>query len=189
VNDKLYGTTETGGASGDGTVFEISTAGKERVIYSFTGKPDGASPQASLISVNGALYGTTTAGGTSNYGTVFEISRSGKERVVYSFKGGTDGANPAASLINVNGTLYGTTTAGGGASGSGTVFSVNRWGKETVLYGFKGGTDGAVPSASLIDVNGTLYGTTFLGGSSGFGTVFKLPLRCGYNFQASPTSN
>jgi uncharacterized repeat protein (TIGR03803 family) len=73
VNGTLYGTTPQGGASA-GTVFEVSTSGKERVLYSFKGVPDGAYPGAGLVDVNGVLYGTTTNGGVSNAGTVFKVS-------------------------------------------------------------------------------------------------------------------
>ncbi|HEX3368446.1 MAG TPA: choice-of-anchor tandem repeat GloVer-containing protein [Candidatus Cybelea sp.] len=99
--------------------------------------------------------------------------------VLYSFKGGSDGAFPSAGLANVNGTLYGTTSDGGpgcnGSLGCGTVYAISPSGGETVLYAFKGGSaDGANPVASLLDVNGTLYGTTAGGGASGYGTVFSI---------------
>lgn len=78
VNGILYGTTTTGGAyctsiGGCGTVFKITTAGTEAVIYSFKGYPDGESPKAGLIKVNGTLYGTTCCGGADDAGTVFKI--------------------------------------------------------------------------------------------------------------------
>ena len=105
-------------------------------------------------------------------------------KVVYNFTGGSDGAQPYAGLIDVNGTLYGTTSQGGGSgcattitSGCGTVFSITPSGQETVLHAFTGGSDGANPKAALIDVNGTLYGTTFHGGDTkckGCGTVFSI---------------
>ncbi|MGA8324559.1 MAG: choice-of-anchor tandem repeat GloVer-containing protein [Candidatus Cybelea sp.] len=73
--------------------------------------------------------------------------------------------------MNVNGTLYGT-TAEGGAKHDGTVFAITASGKETVLHSFAFGK-GAAPSASLLNVTDTLYGTTYLGGK-GAGTVFSL---------------
>src|SRR5579871_1685623 len=129
VKGTLYGTTIDGGASGYGTVFKITTAGKESVLHSFTGSGDGAYPYGGLIDVKGTLYGTTlSAGGSACYsngcGTVFKITTSGKERVVYSFKGGPgDGAFPEAGLTDVNGTLFGTTSSGG-SSNLGAVFRV-----------------------------------------------------------------
>jgi uncharacterized repeat protein (TIGR03803 family) len=181
VNGTLYGTTEYGGANGDGTVFKITTSGKETVLYSFRGK-SGKYPKAGLLNVNGTLYGTTTGGGAGSCiysyihggcGTVYAITSPGKETVLYSFKGGKkDGQTPRASLINVNGTLYGTTYEGG-PNDVGTVFSVTPSGKETVLYGFSG-KSGKYPEAGLLNVNGTLYGTTESGGANGDGTVFSL---------------
>ncbi len=173
VNGALYGTTSLGGKSGDGTVFKVSTSGKQHVLYSFAGAPDGANPYAALVAVNGTLYGTTYEGGKSGNGSVFTVSTSGTERVLYSFKGAQDGANPAAGLTLVNGTLYGTTYRGG-TSGNGTVFKVSVSGTEHVIYSFKGAPDGANPYAGLAALNGTLYGTTYEGGKSGNGSVFKV---------------
>ena len=77
----------------------------------------------------------------------------------------------------MNGVLYGTTEVGGaycegkGRSGCGVFFSISTAGTEHVLYSFGSGHDGQVPAASLIDVNGILYGTTYQGGTSNNGTV------------------
>ncbi len=201
VNRTLYGTTQFGGSgscsysghSGCGTVFAMSTNGKERVLHSFVGgKREGKFPYAALINFNGTLYGTTYNGGGNNRGTVFKIALSGSETVLHSFKGGTeDGANPYAGLINVNGTLYGTTLQGGAncnvSAGCGTVFAITSSGKQTVLHRFAGPPgDGEEPYAGLININGTLYGTTAEGGSGtgarcmvenqllGCGTVFAI---------------
>jgi uncharacterized repeat protein (TIGR03803 family) len=174
----LYGTTEYGGASGDGTVFEITTALKYKVIHSFTGS-DGAVPYGGLLrDGQGNLYGTTEYGG-ANYGTVFKITPSGVETVLYSFTGGVDGGAPIGNLVMWKGNLYGT-TPDGGVFGEGTVFEVTKKGKEKVLYSFTGGNDGASPFGGLIvDKEGNLYGTTVGGGSSGFegaggGTLFEV---------------
>ena len=77
VNGTLYGTTVYGGTSGDGTVFQVSTAGTEAVIYTFAGGADGANPYAGLTNVNGTLYGTTNRGGANGHGAVFNITTSG----------------------------------------------------------------------------------------------------------------
>ncbi|HEY2474227.1 MAG TPA: choice-of-anchor tandem repeat GloVer-containing protein, partial [Candidatus Cybelea sp.] len=142
---------------GCGTVFSISAAGKETVLYAFKGgSADGEFPSASLLKVNGKLYGTTS-GGYNREGTVFAITTSGKETSLYSFKGAPDGAQPSAPLLNVKGTLYGTTAKGGSgcSSGCGTVFSITKSGKETVLHSFgEANEDGRYPLAGLIDVGG-----------------------------------
>jgi uncharacterized repeat protein (TIGR03803 family) len=182
VNGMLYGTTEGGGAVNGvlrGTIFSITTDGTERVLHTFKkGSVDGQTPDAGLVNVNGTLYGTTKIGGTEGDGTVYSISQSGKEKVLFSFHG-YDGHYPAASLIEVNGTLYGTTSHGGSGGcklGCGTVFSITTQGEENVVVHNFGSTsnDGLYPKASLIDVNGTLYGTTYGGGAYGDGTVFAL---------------
>ena len=197
VSGTLYGTTYYGGGSGCrytygcGTVYSISISGSEKVLYAFKGGKDGGNPSAGLIDVNGTLYGTTAYGGGSGCyenagcGTVFRITTNGKETVLHRFAGGSDGAIPEGELLDLNGVLYGTTNYGGAFSGCydygrcGTVYRISTAGKETVLYDFKGGTDGGNPSAGLISVNGTLYGTTKRGGGSGCenvgcGTVFQM---------------
>jgi uncharacterized repeat protein (TIGR03803 family) len=179
VNGTLYGTTTSGGVSGHGTVFAVSTSGAERVLHNFGGGgggADGSTPFGGLTYANGTLYGTTAGGGANGGGTVFAVNTSGQESVLYSFAccgAGTDGSDPQAGLIDVNGTLYGTTISGG-ASNGGTVFAVSTSGTESVIYSFKGGTDGSIPEAGLIDVHGALYGTTSLGGASNGGTVFAV---------------
>ncbi len=180
VKGTLYGTTVYGGANNDGTVFSITPSGTEDVLYSFKGAPDGQRPYAGLINVKGTLYGTTHLGGANcspsgGCGTVFAITASGTETVLYSFKGGSgDGEYPYAGLINVKSTLYGTTIEGG-AAGVGTVFSTTPSGTETVLHSFGGSGDGEYPYyGGLINVKGTLYGTTYYGGTHGDGTVFSI---------------
>ncbi|MGB8908924.1 MAG: choice-of-anchor tandem repeat GloVer-containing protein [Candidatus Cybelea sp.] len=200
VGDILYGTTQYGGGGrygGAGTIFSISTSGKERQLYSFQfAYHDGHRPMASLVNARGPLYGTTSQGGaTTDSGTVFTITTGGTENILHSFGGRLDGDYPEAALIDVNGTFYGTTYAGGGSSrcgsspgcasgpssgcfnGCGTVFSVTKGGTEKVLHSFSFGSgDGSLPESSLIDVHGTLYGTTFWGGPGGElgGTVFSI---------------
>jgi len=95
--------------------------------------------------------------------------------VLHNFTGSPDGSLPYGSLIrDFSGTDSGTTETGG-TSGAGTVFKVHRSGTVTVLYSFKGGSDGANPFAELLrDASGNLYGTTANGGTSGLGTVFKV---------------
>jgi len=191
----LYGTTAYGGAFNFGTVFKVTKAGKERVLYSFRGAPDGATPFAGLIRDSaGNLYGTTlhggsgscNGGGAQGCGTVFMLSAGGTETVLYSFAGGTDGERPAAGLVRDSaGNLYGTTVEGGGTNcsdpfvnGCGTVFMISNAGSETILHSFTGNpTDGEGPFSSLIiGANGNLYGTTMMGGAYTYGTVFELTI-------------
>jgi uncharacterized repeat protein (TIGR03803 family) len=174
VKGSLYGTTCCGGSANDGTVFKVTKSGSEKVLHVFTGK-DGCSPSSTLLSVAGVLYGETKSCGANNNGTVFRISPSGAGfKVLHSFKGKPDGAAPGYSgLTDFNGILYGTTT-GGGSSDNGAIFKITKSGRETVLYSFKGGTDGRQPQGVLLDVKGVLFGTTSQGGSSDDGTVFSI---------------
>jgi len=188
ASGNLYGTTDGGGANGDGTVFELvnsSGSYSEKVLYSFTGyRSDGADPFASLLmDGSGNLYGTTLYGGANNVGTVFELVNSSgtySEKVLYSFtNGGGGGFYPYDGLImDASGNLYGT-TQNGGSIGVGTVFELaNSSGtySEKVLYSFtSSGGDGAYPEAGLImDASGNLYGTTTQGGTNGSGIVFEV---------------
>jgi len=173
----LYGTTVAGGAFGNGAVFKLNKSGREKVLYSFHGS-DGVSPWASLVGDElGNVYGTTNEGGDySCYcGVVFKINPTGEETVLHRFKG-PDGAYPYSGVtIDASGNLYGTAELGG-TSDAGVVFKVDATtGKETVLYNFTGGTDGAYPFGGVIlDAAGNLYGTAEYGGTTFNGTVFKL---------------
>jgi uncharacterized repeat protein (TIGR03803 family) len=144
------------------------------VLHRFT-EADGGAPYAGLIAdPAGDLFGATSYGGPYFSGTVF---KQGKTQliVLHSFTGRADGAAPCAGLIRDSaGNLFGTTEAGGKAR-NGTVFKVDAAGVETVLHSFTGGLDGGTPCAGLLlDAAGNLYGTTTAGGTSNWGTVFKL---------------
>jgi uncharacterized repeat protein (TIGR03803 family) len=207
-NGVFYGTTGQGGANtacpaGCGTVFELAPSGSsyvEKVLYSFQGGSDGAGPASALITDGtGTLYGTTAFGGGSKVcrigcGTAFKLRHVGAryaETVLYRFKGRGDGAYPYAGLIpDGSGALYGTTERGG--SGDGTVYELAPSGSTYVkitLHDFKGGTDGILPVSGLVMVGGALYGTTYTGGSFGWGTVYKVASRAHetllYTFQGS----
>ncbi|HEY3638488.1 MAG TPA: choice-of-anchor tandem repeat GloVer-containing protein [Rhizomicrobium sp.] len=213
----LYGTTVNGGSgdcsdAGCGTVFEVTPAGAEKVIYQFQGDADGLNPQASLfMDGSGNLFGTTYAGGSQNCeggcGTVFELSPSKgggwTESVIYSFQGGNDGDGPQGGLVeDSSGNLYGTTSFGGASThcptGCGTVFQLSPSGNGSwtnkVIYFFKPplhGGDGAYPASNLMmDGQGNLWGTTPQGGSKscggGCGAVFELA-KTGKNSWAETT--
>jgi len=161
----------------------VWAASKERVLYNFNGASDGEFPiwYGSLVfDKKGQLYGTTSWGGPKGYGTVFQLSHSKsawKQTVLYSFAGNGDGAQPDPGVIfDAAGNLYGTTVQGG--SQHGTVFELSPdsgggWTK-TIIHTFTG-ADGDEPVSGLaVDKAGNLYGTTTLGGTYGFGTVFEM---------------
>ncbi len=151
-----------------------------KVLHRFSPPVENGSvrPEAGLIDVGGTLYGTTF-GKVGGNGTVFSMNTTGKYGTLHRFYS-QDGRGPRDALLDVNGTLYGTTYYGGTLPVQyGVVFSVTATGVENVVYKFAGGSDGSHPSAALIDVNGTLYGTTKFGGGSGCnnegcGTIFTI---------------
>jgi len=195
----LYGTTPTGGSKGFGVVFQLKPdAGgnwKFTVIHTFTGGADGLGGSAGrlILDAAGNLYGTCTVGGVNGDGTVYELSfRQGQWHLttLYAFKDQPDGALPYGGLIfDKAGNLYGTTYYAG-ANDVGTVYKLTHsngaW-TETVLYSFKGGTDGDDPISTLVsDAAGNLYGTTSDGGATtcNCGTIFKMT-HSGGNWQES----
>jgi uncharacterized repeat protein (TIGR03803 family) len=184
----LYGTTEAGGTGkcgnfGCGTAFKLNKIGNQVWLHSFN-VADGEEPSAGLLrDATGNLYGTTDFGGKMNCvsgcGTVFNLDSGGKESVLYRFKAPPDGDTPQSLLARDHlGNVYGVTQDGGKDS-NGTIFKVNKSGKETVLHNFTGGSDGCLPVAGLIaDSAGNFYGVTAQGGlgpcDQGYGVVFKL---------------
>lgn len=192
-NGSLWGTTPYGGTNGVGTLFNVSTAGKEQVVYSFTYGHYGAYPETDLTPYGGKLYGSTSAGGAYGHGAVFAVTTAGKESVVYAFKGSpTDGSWPQGLTV-VNGKLYGVTRVGGthkcfsAGEGCGTVFELTTSGTETILHNFAGGKDGAAPTGALVEVNGALYGTTFSGGSGNCSATSGNSGGCGTIFSVTPS--
>jgi len=179
----IYGTNI--GNIGYGEVFELTPKGsrsrKFTLLHDFNG--NGAYPHGALVlDSTGSLYGTTYQGGSAGYGIVYELLRTSSGQwalnVLWNFSGGVDGAYPQNGLLrDAAGNLYGVTPSGG-ASANGVVFKVFRdtgtW-HESVIYAFSGGADGSSPFSSLVaDSAKNLYGTTFSGGASGVGTVFKI---------------
>lgn len=181
------------GLSGCGAIIKIDGTGKESVLYSFEGSPDGTYPQPGLVrDAAGNLYGTTELGGTFDDGTVFRIDPSGAETVLYSFAGSSDGEWPTGGLVrDKKGNLYGTTELGG-ADNVGTVFMLDSAGQETVMHSFGAGSDGAIPFAGLAhDAAGNLYGATQSGGAHNYGAVFTISRATGqesvlYSFAGAP---
>jgi uncharacterized repeat protein (TIGR03803 family) len=210
LNGALFGTTSRGGtgpcSGGCGTVFRLVPGKSKSVIYAFKGGKDGATPLARVVAFAGTLYGTTEFGGLyaggcfSGCGTVFQVSpRDKTERVVHRFKGGLDGAIPLAGLTLLHGAFFGTTQYGGLTTlfcsiGCGTVFRVDPDGTERVLHAFaykRGSHEGAYPVAGLIPIHDVLYGTTYAGGTTAAGTVFRVTPRSGserilYTFRCCP---
>jgi len=168
----FYGTTLSGGAYGQGTVFEIQQDGKLITLVSFSGA-NGSGPEAGVIlDKDGNLYGTTKTGGANGKGTIFKITPDGKFSTLASFDG-KNGSQPTSGLLlGPDGSIFGS-TEGGGANGKGTIFKVTPDGKMTTMVSFDG-TNGADPGSLVHGDDGNFYGTTNKGGPNGKGLVFKL---------------
>jgi len=201
----LYGTTDIGGTSLCGTVFNLKpppaacTAAlcqwTKTTIYSFQGD-DGCDPSGPLtLDQAGNLYGTTLNENGKGYGNVYELSPSyggWTETVLHAFTlSNGDGIFPGYTgvIFDNAGNLYGMASGGGDLScapgyGCGVVFKLTPSGSgwtESGLYSFANGSDGAYPEGGVVfDASGSLYGATTSGGMGGGGTVFKLSSFNGY---------
>lgn len=178
ASGNLYGTTEWGGPSGDGTVFKIAAGSNTfSTLVDFDGS-NGARPFAGLIAdASGNLYGTTVTDPppANGYGTVFKIAAGTNTLTTLVQFNQSSGTNPQAPLLaDASGNLYGT-AANYGSIGGGTVFKFAAVTNTlTTLINFDL-SSGQSPVAGLIaDASGNLYGTTEYGGSGLNGTVFKI---------------
>ena len=204
LDGNFYGTTTYGGATtdvsnigtGEGTVYKITPAGEETLIYSF-GSLDGFGPTGTLAQDSaGNLYGTTSndLNGTSpsvstSEGTIFKVTPAGVETVLYTFplNSNSGGVAPNSVTVGSDGNLYGTTENGGTGAG-GIAFRITSDGAYSVLYSFgnsgatlKADPNGYIPNGVIQASDGNLYGTTSAGGavsstSLGAGVVFKITL-------------
>lgn len=159
-NGKFYGATIGGGASGYGTIFEITPTGTLHTLHSFD-VSDGESPEASLIqATDGNLYGTTPTGGTHNGGTAFGITPAGSFATLYDFclqTNCSDGSGAFGGLVQAtNGKFYGATLSGG-ANNLGVIFSLS-----TGLRPFVE----TIPTAAKVGANVLILGNNLKAASS-----------------------
>jgi uncharacterized repeat protein (TIGR03803 family) len=210
TDGNFYGTLESGGAYGGGTVFKITPKGALTTLYSSCSQggancTDGHLPAAPLVqAANGNFYGTTAGGGVYSFysgGTVFEITPAGAFTSLYSFcaqANCADGSNPQQGglMQGTDGNFYGTTYGGGtngSCAGCGTVFKVTPGGTLFTLHDFDG-TDGEFIFEGLVQgTNGSFFGPSNQGGpsnacSGGCGTVFGLSVGLGPFVEALPIS-
>lgn len=179
----LFGATIGGGATGDGTVFELVNTGSGytfQTLASLNYATTGSGVLAGLtMDANGDLFGVAQSGGSGGVGTAFELVNTGS---VYSIQtlasfSGANGSYPAGALVaDANGDLFGTTQSGGD-NGAGTVFELVKGASGyslQTLVSFAGANGSAPTGPMIMDAQGDLFGTTLAGGSGGSGTVFEL---------------
>jgi uncharacterized repeat protein (TIGR03803 family) len=199
----LFGITQGGGASGNGTVFAINTDGSGFTnLYSFTARSasapytnsDGTFPLAGLTLVGKTLFGTASRGGVFGSGTVFAINTDGTGfKVLYTFtsisgSANSDGAIPQSSLVFGGGTFYGTTSAGG-RSGNGTVFSLSLAASSPPQLTITASETSVVLAWSTNFWGFSLQSTTNLGPSAIWTTNFPGPIVVnGLNTVTHPTT-
>ena len=173
----FYGTTQSGGAYGYGTIFKRDPAGALTTVHSFTGDSDGSYPSGNLLlASDGHIYGMTSGIRPGEHGTVFRLQLPGTLTTLHRFNG-SDGSDPRAALIQgADGMFYGPTLAGG-AHGAGTVFRINSAGVLSTLHSFDplAGEAGYPLSTLVQGPDGNYYGSTI----GEYGTIFRI----------SPTGN
>jgi uncharacterized repeat protein (TIGR03803 family) len=175
AQDTLIGLTSNGGPEGKGTVFSINTNGSGFSIIKAL--PDwGRNPKGSLIRASdGNFYGMTFSGGTYGFGTIIKITPSGSLTILHHFNSLADGANPYGALTTgTDGNFYGMTSTGG-TNSYGTIFKITPAGVFTALRHLSIAADGGNPQGNLVrGTDGNFYGITRRGGTTGYGTIFKV---------------
>jgi uncharacterized repeat protein (TIGR03803 family) len=199
-NGTIYGTTSAGGAGGQGTIFALSSSGKEQTLHSFAAAPDAVGNVANgvILGTDGNLYGSLYAGGTRAFGSIFKVTTSGHYTTLVNFgacAGCDDSDEPEGALVQgTDGNFYGTTYMGGPSS-LGNIFQVTPSGAFTELYTFCDGPgcpDGKNPVSGLVQgTDGNFYGATTAGSNQkacigGCGTLYSLSTGLSPFVEANP---
>lgn len=177
-NNRMYGMTASGGAQGEGTIFEFDPeSGSLTTRISFDGKSRGSEPLGNLIEgEDGNLYGMTSMGGAYNLGVVFmyNYTTDSFEKII-DFAGEATGSNPMGSLTKASdNSMYGM-TRWGGINDHGVIFKLDPQSRDFgVVFEFDGPNTGRNPQGSLLLAsNGKMYGTTAYGGADNLGVLFE----------------
>jgi uncharacterized repeat protein (TIGR03803 family) len=193
ADGNFYGTTEVGGANGNGTIFKLTFDGKLTTLYSFcslSSCADGYGTAGLIQGRDGNFYGTLSNGGANLYGVFFELTSSGTFKILHNFcslSDCADGRLPyAPPMQGSNGNFYGTTYYGGGSGGWGVIYEITPTGTYKVLHDscsqFKC-ADGGRPNGLAQDGSGNVYGTTSQGGGGNCSSYYF----CGTIFKITPT--
>jgi uncharacterized repeat protein (TIGR03803 family) len=176
ADGNLYGTTPYGGDFNLGTVFQLTTKGKLKIIHSF-GSTDAQHPFGPVLqAADGKLYGTTPWGGTNGLGTVYVMSISGAGyKILHQFQA-LDGENPASGMVQGSDKFLYSVATMGGSNGQGTLFKISTTGKTfSVLYNFDTQLGAQPTGTPTLHTNGTIYGVTYTGGPqfAGYGVLYS----------------
>jgi uncharacterized repeat protein (TIGR03803 family) len=171
----LLGTLATGGASGWGGIYKLTTGGVFTMLATFTGESGivpGAAPRAGLVADGGGLFhGVTSAGGPGNLGTVFKINAAGSYSVTAHLSPPAGWMPSGAPAIDPSGGLL-FPLAAGGSAGGGTLAT---WTQDAGLSvaAMLGGAFGSAPDGGLLLKAGAYYGLASQGAASGRGAAFR----------------
>jgi uncharacterized repeat protein (TIGR03803 family) len=179
---QIYGTTAGEGTSKTGSIFRLNKDGSGfQTLHEFANSAsDGKQPQGGLVEASdGLLYGAASEGGQFANGVIYRIEKAGSNySVIHHFSAAAnEGAFPTSGLVEgPDGSLYGTTQLGSFFD-LGSVFRLNRDGTQfkTIREFRDSSINGWFPYNGLAKLrDGTLAGTTLMGGAFGNGTVFRL---------------
>jgi uncharacterized repeat protein (TIGR03803 family) len=171
----LFGFTLLGGDNPSyGTAFRLSKSGRLTSIHHFNGE-DGGQVSGGVVVKGNDFFATAGVGGSLGKGALLKMSPSGGVSVLYSFGQTDPSAGPYWGLTRGNdGLLYGM-TYGWVSDVHGTVFRSTLSGDVSYLHTFEGGEDGSRPLFLPTPAkDGSVYGSTLLGGSNNLGVVFKI---------------
>jgi len=177
----LYGTSTSGGAHGNGTIFRWDTTLQQLTVLHSFADANPVKPASGLaVGPDGALYGLTEGGGLYNRGTAYRITLDGQYTLIHSFgKTAQDGSEPSGGSLTLapDGNFYGTTTFGG-LPGRGTAFQMSPSGEVRVLHRFNLlGRAGAEPNGQLmLASDGHFYGTTMNYGPGEGGALYRMTI-------------
>jgi uncharacterized repeat protein (TIGR03803 family) len=184
TNGLLYGTTASGGAYGDGSMFQLTTNGTLAALGTFNqnGTLPGQ-PATSLLPIDGATFYTTSVnGGPTNAtyslgpGLLFKITTNGTITTLVTF--GTAGSHPHSVPVKARDNNYYGTTKSGNANSDGVVYQYTASGAFNTLYefganGYSGYNDGLI-NPLIAGGDGKLYGTASGSGTNNLGWVFSI---------------
>jgi uncharacterized repeat protein (TIGR03803 family) len=173
VAGAIYGTTQLGGPTYDGTVFKLLPGGTPTTIHDFNAALDGQSPADLTVGADSKLYGICGSGGPADAGTAFSITTGGSLTTLATFVNPNGSALLAGLVKGPDNFLYGLTSAQGNF-GRGTAFRIGSNGALTTLFSFTAANGGVAEHAMMLGQDGNFYGTTRIGGTTDSGTAFRL---------------